>query len=63
MVMKKIISNSQNTFTRGSQILNSILIANECLNSIIKLGEPGVFCKLDIEKIYCNIQVPHWEDK
>jgi hypothetical protein len=54
-VMGDLISNCQNTFIGGRQILDSILIANECLDSRLKLGVPGVMCKLDLEKAYDRV--------
>jgi hypothetical protein len=50
MVLKKVISKSQSAFLKGRQILDPILIANECLDSRLRSREPGVMCKMDLEK-------------
>ena len=57
MVLDKRVSEPQNAFVRGRQILDFLLITNECLDSHIRYSIPGVLCMLDLEKAYKHL---HW---
>ena len=48
----KVVSKAQ---VERRQILDAVLIANEAIDSVLKINENGILCKLDIKKAYENV--------
>lgn len=58
VVMDKIILKSQNVFVRRRQIVDLVLVANEYLESKLKLGEARILIKLDTENTFDHV---YWD--
>lgn len=54
-VLLGIILESQNANVIDKHNLDSVFIANECLDSRLKTGLLAVLCKLDLEKAYDQV--------
>ncbi|XP_028110662.1 uncharacterized protein LOC114309165 [Camellia sinensis] len=54
-VLEGVVSESSNAFVDSRQILDVVLVANECVDSRLRQEKEGVICKLDIEKAYDNV--------
>lgn len=54
-VMHKLVDDPKMAFIKGRQIMDAILIANECVDLRIRNLEPGILFKLDIQKAYDHL--------
>ncbi|XP_026398949.1 uncharacterized protein LOC113294785 [Papaver somniferum] len=54
-IIPKLISENQGAFIADKQILDEILTAGELIDSRFKSKQPGVLCKLDIQKAFDNV--------
>lgn len=55
LVMKGIIVQPQCAFVEGRQILDSVLIANECIENRRLSSRNSLLCKLDMQKSYDHV--------
>lgn len=53
--MGEVVSAIQSAFIQGKQIQDSILIANECVDSMRRNRRKGMVCKIDMEKTYDRV--------
>ncbi|WMV44670.1 hypothetical protein MTR67_038055 [Solanum verrucosum] len=58
-VMSKLVDEQQMAFIKGRQIMDAILVANECVDMRYRSKAPGILCKLDIEKAYDHLNWEH----
>ena len=54
-VLPKLISLTQGAFVNGRQMLDGVLVANDCIHSRNLHKRPGLICKLDLEKAYDRV--------
>lgn len=57
-VLPQLISAAQGAVVHRRQILDGVIIANECIHSRYRQRKPGIICKLDLEKAYDRV---YWE--
>lgn len=53
--MKGTISQPQSAFIEGKQIMDSVLITNECIEDRWLSQKNWVICKLDLKKAYDHV--------
>ena len=55
LVIGEVISDSQQAFIQGRQILDTVLIDSKALNSKLKDNTSGLLLKMDIEKAFDHV--------
>lgn len=55
LVVDKLVSEHQNAFIEGRQIVDATLVANLSIEKLMKSKKRGVACKLDLEKAYDHV--------
>lgn len=58
-VMPKLVDDQQMAFIKGRQIMDAILVANECVDVRTISKVPGILFKLDIEKAYDHLNLEY----
>lgn len=54
-VMERVVDATQSAFVKGRQIIDGILIANECVHCLKKERKSGLVCKIDLEKAFDRV--------
>ncbi|WMV19278.1 hypothetical protein MTR67_012663 [Solanum verrucosum] len=54
-VMHKLVNRQQMAFIKSRQIMDAVLIADECVDSRKRDNQLGILCKLDIQKAYDHL--------
>lgn len=57
-MIHRLVDKQQMTFIKGRQIMDAVVIVNECVESKQRSKIPGLLCKLDIQKAYDHV---NWE--
>lgn len=60
-IITSVVSNSQSTFVKGKQILDSILVANEIVDEVRRLKKYLLLFKVDFEKAYDSVDLNYLE--
>ena len=58
LVVGEVVSENQDAFIQGKQVLDAVLISSEAVDSRLKNNNPGLLLKLDIEKAHDHV---NWE--